>query len=183
MDSEKSGNQDLPEVQKSVLGQEKICSVDGCFSSAKTKGLCCKHYTRMSRSGVTSLRRRENGTGTMVSSGYVGCVIGGKRVFAHTIVAELALGKPLPKGAVVHHVDGDKTNNERSNLVICENSAYHTLLHTRKKAYDATGDVEKRRCNVCGSFDGIENMKKYGRHYVHSECKNRYIKQLRDRKK
>jgi len=49
------------------------------------------------------------------------------RLYRH--IAEKALGHPLPPKAEIHHVDGDPLNNEPSNLVICEDRAYHLLLH------------------------------------------------------
>lgn len=55
-------------------------------------------------------------------------------VFEHILVAEAALGKFLPPGAVIHHVNGVKSDNRPSNLVICENQSYHLLLHARAKA-------------------------------------------------
>lgn len=47
----------------------------------------------------------------------------------HVRVAEAALGKPLPKGAEVHHVNGNGRDNRNCNLVICQDRAYHKLLH------------------------------------------------------
>lgn len=64
-------------------------------------------------------------------------------------LAELALGKPLPAGAEVHHVDEDKRHDVPWNLVICESRAYHLLLHMRRAAYLATGDPRSRKCQIC----------------------------------
>lgn len=47
----------------------------------------------------------------------------------HVLIAEKALGRPLPPGAEVHHFNGNKTDNRAQNLVICESRAYHFLLH------------------------------------------------------
>jgi len=58
----------------------------------------------------------------------------------HRLVAEAALGKPLPKGAVIHHVDGDGRNNAPSNLVICQDHRYHMLLHQRLRVKRLGGD-------------------------------------------
>jgi hypothetical protein len=63
-------------------------------------------------------------------------------------VAENALGRRLPAGAEVHHVDGDKHNNEPSNLVICQDAKYHALLHRRQRIRDAGGDPNTDK--ICG---------------------------------
>jgi hypothetical protein len=55
----------------------------------------------------------------------------------HVLVAERALGKFLPPGAMVHHVNEVKADNRGANLVICENHAYHQLLHRRMRKLEA----------------------------------------------
>lgn len=74
------------------------------------------------------------------------------------IVAESAIGKYLPKGAVVHHVDGDRKNNSNSNLVVCENEDYHKLIEKRARAYKACGHANWLKCPYCGKYDDPKNM-------------------------
>lgn len=73
-------------------------------------------------------------------------LIRGAREAVHRTRATKALGKPLPLHAVVHHVDG--TKDENSGLVICENQAYHLLLHHRTRIVQAGGNPNTEQ--VCG---------------------------------
>lgn len=61
----------------------------------------------------------------------------GNRINLHQKVVEDILGKKLPKGAQIHHIDGDKHNNEPSNLIVCPDQKYHHLLHIRQRTLDA----------------------------------------------
>ncbi|MBU2177538.1 MAG: hypothetical protein KJ556_20800, partial [Gammaproteobacteria bacterium] len=63
----------------------------------------------------------------------------------HRLYAERALGKRLlGKHPVHHHYNGDGT----SNLVICEDNAYHRFLHKRLKEFRATGKVTSEYIKV-----------------------------------
>jgi hypothetical protein len=61
------------------------------------------------------------------------------RVQEHIVIAEEINGGPLSEGAVVHHIDGNKLNNSKDNLMICESKSYHRTLHCQQ-------EKEKREC-------------------------------------
>lgn len=100
----------------------------------------------------------------------------------HTLVATAALGHPLPKGAQIHHIDDDGWNNARTNLVLCQDNAYHKLIHLRRKAYRATGDPEQRTCTHCKKWDRPENLSLCGiakRQPYHKACAAAYQRSRR----
>lgn len=96
-----------------------------------------------------------------------------KHVYEHILIASRALGRPLPKGSEVHHVNEDGTDNSPWNLVICENAAYHKLLHRRTKAYLACGDPTYRQCQFCGRWSPPDSPGFYApvKQAYHKSCR------------
>jgi hypothetical protein len=90
--------------------------------------------------------------------GYVGHNVSGKTKLEHVLVAERAIGKPLPPGAQVHHWDGDRGNNAPRNLVVCPDQAYHRLIHRRMAAFEACGDPTWMPCRLCKRYDAPGNL-------------------------
>lgn len=77
---------------------------------------------------------------------------------AYHVVAAKALGRPLPNGACVHHINGDCSDNRPQNLVICQDNAYHMLLHSRTAARRKWADIwdfVNEHADLLGSVGGL----------------------------
>jgi hypothetical protein len=72
----------------------------------------------------------------------------GENQRVHRVRAERALGRPLPPRAVVHHADGSIRAD--APLVICQDQAYHRLLHYRMRIQRAGGNPNTEKiCTGC----------------------------------
>lgn len=134
----------------------------------------------------------EMGAGRYKSGkGYILAVEKGNSVREHRLVAEKALGKPLPAGVVVHHIDEDRTNNSPSNLVICQNDTYHKLLHANMRIVAAGGAVGQHLlCNHCREVLPLDsfsrkasNIYRYGRYGWCKACDSKIKAAKRRRNK
>jgi hypothetical protein len=99
---------------------------------------------------------------------------GGRVSTKHVLKAREVLGKSLPKGTVVHH-------HSKEQLVICENQAYHLLLHQRTRALKACGNANWRKCYICKKYDeprglSIPSMK--GRQAYHKCCMAKHVRRI-----
>ncbi len=132
-----------------------------------TDGLCGCGCGRVT--GITTHNRPERGLakgdhfrfvrghsafrGTTIRNGYRYIHIGkGKYETEHTLIAQSALGHKLPPRAQVHHYNEIKLDNSRGNLVVCEDRAYHSLLHRRQRARAECGNPNARRCLACHTY-------------------------------
>lgn len=100
-------------------------------------------------------------------------------VFLHIVVAERALGHPLIFPHQVHHVNEQKHDYRPGNLVLCEDYAYHALLHQRARAHQRCGHASWLKCTYCKQYDAPDNLVIsiiYGTKF-HRRCESAYQKQ------
>ena len=141
------------------------CNVDGCDNKRDGRGgMCGKHRYRVRLYGSPFVTKN-NPPGTGFNAlGYRATQIDGVKKFEHVRIAESALGKELPAGAVVHHVDGSRDNNSNDNLVVCPDRAYHNLLHARMDAVNASGNPDFRKCRWCGVYADMSEHRHKAKH-------------------
>lgn len=141
------------------------------------RGFCRPHYWEYRTHGGGIIQPHSSpGVGSVDERGYRRN--GHKR--EHVLLAEKALGKKLPSGVVTHHFDGDKSNNS-CNLVICQNQAYHFLLHSRQTAAEACGNPNWIKCRYCKVWDDpiTGNMLVSPGSNHHRKCRNQVERNAR----
>jgi hypothetical protein len=63
--------------------------------------------------------------------------LGGRRFYAHRVLAQRWLGRPLKPNEIVHHIDRDGLNNSPSNLQVATRR-----MHAKAHADTPRGPVE-----------------------------------------
>jgi len=138
-----------------------VCTIEGCEKKVNSRGLCGMHYRRFrltGDAGQAKSSKNAHGEGGFTKDGYIIMNIEKKPRLVHRYIAEKALGKPLPEGVEIHHLNEDRSDNSSENLVVCPDKAYHKLLHRRQAAYDACGNPNYRKCCYCKQHDDPMNM-------------------------
>lgn len=106
------------------------------------------------------------------------------RQFNHTErsrgIVEAVLGRKLKGGELVHHANGDETDDSNHNLVVCPDHEYHRHLHRRLQAFWACGDPNKVKCQYCKQWDNAVNMRSVQKNdrpsttYWHAVCRQKH---------
>jgi hypothetical protein len=70
---------------------------------------------------------------------------GSLRVFEHRLVMAEAIGRALTPEEVVHHIDGDPSNNALENLMLFENDTAHQRHHAELRAAARKSKQRRKR--------------------------------------
>lgn len=75
-----------------------------------------------------------------MNKGYKEFSINHVHYYEHRVVAEKKLGRKLKSTEVVHHIDGNRSNNSPDNLLVFRTTTDHTLFHKGHNIFK-DGDV------------------------------------------
>ena len=114
-------------------------------------------------------------------------------VLKHIVVMETVLKRYVQLPEVVHHIDGNKNNNNIDNLMLFPNNAAHIKYHkqirmeTNKRRSKKDSDKTKLvKCAYCKVYDNPSNMYIYNykddtnrKVTFHRECRNQHLKNKR----
>ena len=141
--------------QKTKLA-DKNCKRDGHIKGAPLKYIYGHRPSKGGKIGGDAYLRIRAPFHPRAVNGYVR---------EHILIVEKAFGKSLPKTAVIHHYTADQ-------LVVCQDNAYHKLLHQRQRAFEACGHASWRKCWICGKYDDPLNPNLYinKNHAYHRSC-------------
>lgn len=162
------------------------CKADVCEREVRCREYCAYHYNLYRKNGILQTKsKRSRGEGCIIGGYLEVRKKGAPRKRVHVLLAEKALGRPLPKKARVHHADCNKLNNDPANLVICPDDAYHLLLHQRIYALEACGNPNYLKCRFCKQYDDPKNLaiSKHQNSGYHRECDNKWHRDKSARKK
>lgn len=74
-------------------------------------------------------------------NGYISIFIDGRWIYEHKYIVEQFIGRELKKGEVVHHINGIKTDNRISNLMLFKNQKEHQKFHLKIKQFKLTNPI------------------------------------------
>lgn len=109
----------------------RICIIPGCGGKHVGNGFCGLHWRRNNVHGdpLKAIKpKKKEGETVLDCTGYLR---GPGNVHVHRQAAEKMLGRPLNPGEVVHHIDGNRTNNDASNLIVFPSNADHSRHHAQ----------------------------------------------------
>lgn len=169
-----------------------LCCVTNCGKPAIAKKLCPFHYRRQrnnipldkepyTKRGAENPKwrggecTRPDGRVYLYRPEHPNC-INGKYVLRYRIVVEQQLGRYLNRNEVVHHINGNPSDDRIENLVVTTQSGHCGLFHRPKKINRWARKHDE--CSCCGSSGNTPKT----RHRAHGLCQGCYDEKRKLRK-
>lgn len=128
----------------------EYCIAPFCFRRPKARSLCDLHYQRV-LAGIPFDKPYHfnylNKKGWILHGYRWICAPDGREMLEHRYVMEEYLGRRLGIDEVVHHINGDKIDNQLENLEVMSR-AEHTIHHCRIQT----------ACSICGRKPRCRNL-------------------------
>jgi hypothetical protein len=125
-----------------------------CYEKRNRKHRFCSKKCEAEFKKLNNTRQSWKGGSISPTTGYKYIKIDGKDIGEHTLVAELKIGRRLREGEVVHHINGNKTDNRPENLVVMTNEEHVALHHALPKIAVCSKCGETKRIhgrNLCAT--------------------------------
>lgn len=136
-----------PFTVKQIKIHPAKCTFPGCDHPYESLGYCAMHYVRLKTHGNPSIKKiRDSGAGTLMNGGYICIKKEGRSILLHRMLMEKHLGRKLDRYEIVHHVDGNTSNNQIENLEVIE-YGYHTKMHIVMKMLSSIDENGLRHIN------------------------------------
>lgn len=133
-----------PCYYKSKFRDKKPCSIEDCVYNkpAKAFGLCETHYEIRSNHGDPNFPiRRRRGMGSF-NEGYKIIKVNKKRLREHRHFMEQFIGRKLKCSEVVHHKNGNRSDNRLDNLEVIKrgkHTSHHNLERWKESGAESFG--------------------------------------------
>mgnify|MGYP001596859173 CR=1 FL=1 len=141
-----------PTEPKHWLGAPKNGSTFECTTCKKSfyrsksqidrgrQRFCSKPCSALMWKGVKRGSKPLEGRWRKGRKGYIASTIGRKRIWQHRYVMEKAIGRPLDRHEIIHHINGIKHDNRLENLHITNNKEHklgygHAFIDGYKAGY------------------------------------------------
>ena len=130
-------------AKKPFVGPLPKCCIEGCAKISRyiSTNLCGAHDQRIRRYGDPHYVTPDDIWKEQCRSASLAYKNARPDVYRkrnnrheHRVVAEQMLGRPLLRGEIVHHVDGNKHNNSPDNLQVMTQSEHLKLHHAEMVA-------------------------------------------------
>ena len=138
-------------------GSGESCSIKSCKGKYEARGYCNKHYLRWRIHGNPLIMKiAEKGSGCVRKDGYKLISVNKRQVLEHRHVMEQKLGSKLKSHEIVHHKDGNGSNNEEENLKVINGIGKHRTMH--KTDWDS---MTHRTCTKCKKRKKVKFFYRY----------------------